>query len=153
MRHTIAVCELLIFTQDRSHDDVYLDAKLLKRGAVIAVNPDGWKWGAEELSSPVFRVIRLPGIDETVGRSFMGAEQPITPPQPFEKDVLLLHQFVFDLDHPMLPDRIKDYLADDKRTVPTITVNLKIDQLTALKKKRKSFIDPALIGDTPTVIG
>lgn len=33
-----------------------------KGGDVIAIQPDGWTWGTDELGSPCFAMLRLPGV-------------------------------------------------------------------------------------------
>lgn len=62
------MCEILYLAaepkslrQERTDEDKRWNAGLFRAGDVIAVKPDGWRWGTEELKAP-FGVARLPGV-------------------------------------------------------------------------------------------
>lgn len=58
------MAELLVMVTDKTNADKVLDAQCYKRGDVVAVKPDGWRWGIEELKrTDLFRVLKMPGVD------------------------------------------------------------------------------------------
>lgn len=57
------MCELLVKSVDAAHSDVKTDRRdFFKRGDVVAIKPDDHAWGAAELNSAVFRVVKMPGV-------------------------------------------------------------------------------------------
>lgn len=58
------MAELLVRVVDKTHPDAAADVGCLKRGDVIAVCPDGWRWGNAELRNPAWRILRVPGAPE-----------------------------------------------------------------------------------------
>lgn len=73
------MCELLVMAIDRMGDDANHDAKQPKRGDVITIQPDGWRWGTAELNSEVFRVLAFPGVDAEQFGMTLSWERPRTP--------------------------------------------------------------------------
>lgn len=57
------MAELLIRTIDKTADNVDQDRLLSKRGDVIVVEPDGHNWGAQELTSDFWMIIKVPGVE------------------------------------------------------------------------------------------
>lgn len=56
------MAELLIRVVDKVNaNDADANMRLLKRGDVVDVRPDGWGWSALELSSPWWCLVRVPG--------------------------------------------------------------------------------------------
>ena len=57
------MAELLIRSVDKVNaESAYADASCSKRGDVIAICDDGWKWGPGELHSGEHVIVKLPGV-------------------------------------------------------------------------------------------
>lgn len=90
------MCEALVMAADQTHPDPYMDVGRYKRGDVVVVCEDGWKWGREELKAP-FRVLKLPGVSVSEMQAFLAREPEDDPAQPS-----LMRQrraFHINLDH------------------------------------------------------
>ena len=58
------MCELLVKAVDANHPDPDTDHRgCYKRGDIVVVMSDGHQWGAGELDTNVFEIVKLPGID------------------------------------------------------------------------------------------
>lgn len=58
------MAELLVFGYDKTHQTGVNEAKdrmTWKRGMVVCVQEDGWKWSKTELSPP-YVIIKMPGV-------------------------------------------------------------------------------------------
>jgi len=54
------MAELLIKACDATHNDEVKDLQgCYKKGYVVVIKPDGWKWGKEELNKEKFYIIRV----------------------------------------------------------------------------------------------
>lgn len=59
--------EVLLRVVDKINaGDPAADLLCTKAGDVIVIKPDGWSWGAAELTNPEWRIVKLPGIDISV---------------------------------------------------------------------------------------
>ncbi len=58
------MAELLLRVVDKTHPDPILDASQTKAGDVIVVCDDNHPWGKQELTSPAWRILRVPGPKE-----------------------------------------------------------------------------------------
>lgn len=96
------MAELLVRVVDKTNPDPVFDAKLSKRGDVIAVCPDGWKWGVEEIANPDWRIISVPGVDPDDFSGLLAAEPETNPNEPSR--MLQFRAFRLDLDHDDLAD-------------------------------------------------
>ena len=57
------MCELLVKAVDANHPDPDTDHRgCYKRGDIVVVMPDGHQWGAGELDTNVFEVVKFPGM-------------------------------------------------------------------------------------------
>jgi hypothetical protein len=90
------MAELLVRVVDRVGANVYQDAKLTKRGDVIAVCPDGWPWGTTELANPEWRIVRVPGVAPEA-LAYLTAEE-IESAETKGSRVLQRRAFKFDVD-------------------------------------------------------
>lgn len=88
--------EILIRVRDKVSDDFYLNCQCTKRGDVIAVCPDGWGWGTEELSNPDYRIIKT-DLAEEEALLFLADEKDIDSSQPSK--TLQKRRFKVDLDN------------------------------------------------------
>lgn len=137
------MCELVISVIDKFSDDPEVDCAMPKRGVVIDVFEDEHAYGRLELTHPMFRILKLPGVSMTFARSFLGKEIADHPRA-------LKRMFYIDIDHPDVPPDLAAHLADDKRAVPHHVV----DQATvaALKRQRPAG-DSSVIGQPQHIIG
>lgn len=140
------MAELLLRVVDKSNpDDPYKDVKLTKRGDVIVVMPDGWAWGAEELSNPQWRILKWPALSMSAASAFLSPEID-TAPQPVGDNPMLQRRgFSFDLDAAIIPAGLRTWLADDTRAAPFFTVPANIT-LAMVRKKKSPRPDPTVIG-------
>ena len=139
------MCELAISVVDKTSPDPAVDSKLVKRGVVIEVFEDDHGYGRMELTHPMFRILKLPGVPMAVGRGLLGDEigDPATQPH------LLHRQFKLDLDHPDIAADLRAHLDDDSRAAPHIVVDA--DLIARLKTRRPSVTRD--IGQPRSVIG
>lgn len=131
------MCEMLVRVVDKVNDDPYLDAQCTKRGDVIAIQPDGWVWGTEELRNPEWRIIKIPGVPVVQAASFLGPEMDLDPANPSR----VLQRRAFRLDVDALPDP-RGQMGDSKRRNPLHRVNMGHDALMALKVAKPRLVDP-----------
>jgi len=55
------MAELLIKSSDTTNPDPVKDLRgCYKKGDVVVIKPDGWKWGKEELKKEKFYILRIP---------------------------------------------------------------------------------------------
>ncbi len=131
------MCEMLVRVVDKVNDDPYLDVQCTKRGDVIAIQPDGWVWGREELRNPDWRIVKVPGVSVTQAAAFLGPELNTDPANPSR----MLRRRAFRLDVDALPDP-KGQLGDHKRRNPLHRVNLDHVGLMAFKVAKPPLSDP-----------
>lgn len=115
---------------DKIGDDIYRDAQLTKRGDVIVVCPDGWAWGAEELSSPDWRIVRVPGLGMIEAEAMLAPETEsslIAEPSP------LLRRRMFELNLDAVPTGPRDLVLD-------------VLAFRALKKRKPAPLVDGVIG-------
>lgn len=132
------MCELLVRVVDKVNTDPYLNVKLTKRGDVIAICPDNWGWGSEELSNTDWRIISLPNVTETQAASFLAAELDTDPLNPSK--MLQRRGFKLDLDHPNISAEVSG-----KRIKQKHTLNLNFGQLNSMKKAKPAIQDPNIL--------
>lgn len=92
------MAELLVRVVDNNHS--LIDNYNTKRGHVIVVQEDGWRWGKAELSHPHWRIIRIPGVP---ANSFEHLLAPM--PAVSERDAELvrpMRAFKLDLEHALV---------------------------------------------------
>lgn len=74
------MAELLVRVVDKVNtDDFYLNIQCFKAGMVIAVQPDGWLWGKEEVANPAWRIFKVPSVDPSQFSNLLSPE-PSTDP-------------------------------------------------------------------------
>lgn len=135
------MAEFLVRIRDKPTDpDPYLDIKRSKRGDVICACPDGWVWSQIELTNPAWRIIKVPGLADSV------AQQLVMPEVGDERvnRMLRRRKYKLELDFASLPQAGKDYLRDDTRAQPTITISKSMAQ--SLVTLKPAVQDPAVIG-------
>lgn len=119
------MCEVLIRVTDKGVDpDAYKDAMISKRGDVIVIVPDGHPWSAAELSAPFWRIVKIPGLPES--------ELAYLSSQP--ANMKRRRGFGLNLDSGGITGQVKQWLADDSRATPYITVSAVLVSSVAYRK-------------------
>lgn len=131
------MCEMLVRVVDKVNDDPYLDAKCSKRGDVITIQPDGWMWSRLELKSPIWRIIKVPGVSVAQAEVFLTPEVDADPANP--SAVLQRRAHKIDLD--ALPDA-KAQIMDGNRGNPLHRVDVDAAGLMAHKIAKTALTDP-----------
>lgn len=103
------MAELLVRTQDNVVEDPVRDIKSWKRGMVITVQEDGWAWGKEELTNPLFLVVKIPGMSVVKGSVYLG--NLIDPARVDDRNPL--RSFRLDLDSAELAGKEGAVLLDE----------------------------------------
>jgi CxxC motif-containing protein len=132
--------ELLVRVKDRTHKDFYIDCGLTKRGDVIAVCPDGWNWGTEEISNPDWRIIKT-DLTEDEASVFLSPERDKDPTQPSR--TLQFRAFKIDLDS------LDDFFTDHEVIPITSSSDLKDIEI---KEEITSVLEDIKIVDGTSVI-
>lgn len=161
------MAELLIFTTDTIGDDVYKNTKLPKRGDVITVQEDGWRWGDEELKDPRFLVLKIPGAAVKEFMHLTSAEVATRPGTEAQTDpvqlinTLQMRGFHIDLDalknlKPEITPKVTSKQADDGTWQPVSIAPDPValpdaQTLLSYKIQRPPVDDPAIIG-TPNTL-
>lgn len=135
------MAELLVRVVDKvNRDDPYLDAKCLKRGDVVCVCPDGWKWSPAELKNPDWRVLHMPGLSVEKAEVFLGPEIDEDPKNPSK--MLRRRAFKIDLDSTLLPAGVKQATQDGAKVESKLSVPLTEVAALALKVAKPRLEDP-----------
>ncbi len=69
---------LLVIVDKKNPNSVHLDNQCPKAGDVLAVNPDGFAWGKEELANPDWRIVGVPDLT-TAQAAALVAHEPGDP--------------------------------------------------------------------------
>lgn len=125
------MCELLVMARSQVGDDIYRDAKLPKRGDVVTIQEDGWKWGKLEVSGDLFTIIQVPGVPVEKMAYLLGAELP-GPDQPDAKQG--------DLTNTLKYRTNRLNLAALSKAAVTET------DITAARETKPAIPDPRVIG-------
>ncbi len=115
--------ELLLFGWDHSTQSVPTPstgqlAALPKRFDVITVQPDGWRWGVEELANPWFRVLAWPAAVAADALSLLSPLAPAVDRNMIPTTYWQYRGFYVDLSSQLVPLSLRSWFADDMRTVP-----------------------------------
>lgn len=155
------MCEVLIIAHSKTNpNDVHLDTKLHKRGDVVTVQPDGWNWAHEELTNPLFRILKLPNVDVATASTLLAWEQPVPGTNasvgattPATIDTTCQRRKVnLNLDSLLLPAALAAYIADDTRASPSFSSNVLVSGFGAWQVTKAVVPLPALVGTNPAVI-
>ena len=69
---------ILVRIRDRDGFDNKTNGLCMRPGDVIAVCPDDWSWGSEELVNPDWCILKMPGVDpESLRDMEMSAEDAL----------------------------------------------------------------------------
>jgi hypothetical protein len=121
------MAELLLFAWDHSTQSVpkpsqAVLAALPKRYDLIAVQPDGWGWGVEELANPWFRVLAWP---EVALADLQALLSPLLPSVDSDMNPTTYWQYRgFYLDLNKVPGSlsISAWFADTSRAAPRLNL-------------------------------
>lgn len=134
------MAELLLRVASKSApSDPRRDTKLTKRGDVIVVQPDGWRWVGRELTAPHWRILKIPALSESEAAMLLAVE----PPDDLAHPSLMRQRrmYRFDVDRIGLPASLREYLADNSRKAPAFTVALDLPQIRSLVVRKAKVID------------
>lgn len=147
------MCEILLCVHNRGNSGILaIDSHAPKQGDVVAVQPDGWGWGAAELGQivqgnpngnhPFFRVIKLPNVTVLQASNMLTPEVDVDPqnPSPF-----LQYRGRF-LDKTKVPpatmQALLDNWNDDGRVNGFITLNFTAAQINSIVTVRTPIAFP-----------
>jgi hypothetical protein len=123
------MAELLVRVTDKTHPTE--NNRVSKRGDVIAVQPDGWAWGALELSQPFWRIVKLPNVTVQAASDALLAPGVRTGPQ---EPLTAVPLKAFRLDLAAVSSRNQAaaaFVTDDTRAQPSISIPWNLTQLTS----------------------
>jgi hypothetical protein len=134
------MCEILVCVKDRGASP---GQGLPQQGDVVAVQADGWPWGACELGTVVqgnpngnhnfFRIIKLPNVTVNQASRMLSPEVDVDPlnPSPY------LQYRAFYLDKTKIPTQaLINNWNDDTRAAPFITLTYTATQLNNIVTQR-----------------
>lgn len=131
------MAEFLVRIQDKSNlADAYLDAKCLKRGDIVTIQPDGWSWGLAEINNPEWRILKFPMISIKDSQPFMAPEFDTDPANP--SYVLRRRGFAINIDNPIFKNLLEDNKADN-------IFWLSREEVLSLKVGKDPFNDPNIL--------
>jgi hypothetical protein len=105
--------------KDKIASDFYMNCKVLKRGFVVDVSPDGTKWGTDDLAFPYFRILQVPNRSTLELSGLMSPERDVDSQNPSR--TLQCRAFRLDLDNPLVDSAgLRDFF-DDHSVVSTGT--------------------------------
>lgn len=139
--------ELLIRVHNKEEGkDVYEDAQRTKRGDIIAVCPDGWKWNNEDVRDSSWRILKVPSLTKQASTLYDRGEFEVRITKdganPFDKSATSQKRaYKFDLDNLLLSQAAIDYLNDDSRASPTFT----LQDITGMVVQKLAIADPRVI--------
>jgi len=117
--------ELLLFAWDHATQSVprlsiAQLAALPKRYDVITVQPDGWRWGLEELAHPWFRVLAWPAASRADAHTLLSPLLPAVDSNMTPTTCWQYRGFYLDLSNALVPPSLLAWFADDARAVPRL---------------------------------
>jgi hypothetical protein len=143
------MCEILVCVKDRGNilnPDPAQYHRAPKQGDVIAVQADGWAWGACELGLSVdgnpngnhdfFRLIKLPNVTVAQVSRMLAPEKDVDPlnPSPY------LQYRAFYFDKTKIPNQLmRNYWNDDTRSAPFLTLPFNITQINNIVSQRPAI--------------
>jgi hypothetical protein len=119
--------ELLLFAWDHSTQSMPRPllaqlAALPKRYDVITVQPDGWRWGREELAHPWFRVLAWPAESRADAQALLSPLLPAVDSNMTPTTCWQYRGFYLDLSKALVPPSIRAWFGDDARAVPRLVL-------------------------------
>lgn len=131
---------LIVQMVDKTHPDPVMDCRQYKAGDVITVLPDSVRLSDYVLTHPSWRVIELPGVDETEARTLL-AEEPDD-----GSGNEMRRRRAFRLDFSRWSARVQASIGDKTTTraiLPTVAV---ADLRRARVRKAALVSNPKVIG-------
>jgi hypothetical protein len=117
--------ELLLFAWDHASQSVPRPsiaqlAALPKRYDVITVQPDGWRWGIEELAHPWFRVLAWPAANRADAQTLLTPLMPAVDSNITPTTCWQYRGFYLDLSNALVSPSLRAWFADEARAVPRL---------------------------------
>ena len=135
------MAEFLIRVVDKTVPDVFKDVLLLKAGDIVAIQPDDWPWGPEELTNPDWRIFKCPKVPFLQAVAFLAPEVPTD----IRKPNRTLLRRLFKLNIAALPLAARTYMEDDTRKIGSFSTNISPKALLALRVRKASVPDPTVL--------
>jgi hypothetical protein len=89
------MAEMLVRIVDKVNpDSKVLDARCLKRGMVVTIQPDGWEWSDAERKAPYWQIVTVPGASVDDLSAYLAPE----PGDAAVNDLLQRRAFKLDVD-------------------------------------------------------
>jgi hypothetical protein len=123
--------------------DIRRDTKLTKRGDVIVAKPDGWRWVGRELTSPQWRILKVPALSLSEASMLLAAEPYDDPVHPSLTRQRRMYRL--DIDNVALPSALATYLADETREEPAFILTLDIDRIRRMIVRKPKIADPGAL--------
>lgn len=131
--------EALVRIVDRSNADPVKDAKVLKRGDVIAVQDDGFAWGVQELLNPDWRIFSCAITKTSAEAQAMVAREAGL----FSNRMLRKRGVMIDIS--LLPVAIQT-ACNPALPRPSGVLVVTLAQLNAARVVKAPLVDPGVIG-------
>ncbi len=115
-------------------------AALPRRFDLITAEPDGLRWGTEELSNPRFRIIAWPLLEINDAREFLS---PLLPRLDINLQAVTYQQyraFFLDLSSLSMPLALRSWWQDDSRAASKFSVSLPPSTVTAAVKRARAEV-------------
>lgn len=126
--------EMLVRVIDKTNPDFYLNLGCSKRGDVIAVKPSGWAWTPAELTSPDWRILKVPLAMAEAQKYLRPQDDGKDSRDPTKSKTLKRRDVGIDLDNILIPASVKTGISDSVRATPIIDVGaFNISSITVIK--------------------
>jgi len=130
--------EILVTVFNAFNPDAKKNTKLIKYGDVVIAKPDGFIYGFEERTLPMFRIIRAPNISVGFAETFYAEEFPVD--ENDQRETLWSRNFYMDIS--AMKGQLKKYMDDDTRADEFFETQFSEAQIAALKLQKPFVPDP-----------
>lgn len=135
--------ELLLRVVDKERSgEPAVDAARTKAGDVIVAVPDGHVWGREEVRSPEWRIVRVPGLRFVEAQSLVAPELP----ESFSPNRLLRRR-QFSIDVALLDSLTGGALLAGRTATPKgVDVVVGLSDFQSCRSLKPKLTDPRVVG-------
>lgn len=140
------MAELLVRTHFKMTANPFINAKAHQRGDVVMAAPDGHDWRPGELTHPEWRIMKFPQVSMTEAEVWLSPELPTAPVVAPESAPRFLQARGFRIELDLFPEELQEWLRDDSRAVPSITLDWSAEKLRNMTGRVAPIKDPYAIG-------